>query len=160
MPAIQGISNFYAVESFFRNLGLLISSITKSLARAPPSSTSENPFGYIGINFTVVLHNLGSKKAIIYTRVCSRYKHESRSIRKLQMNKKEQEHKDNMALEEICAIWAIKDISVSDQAIAVISSTIVLGKAPYSSFEGNFFPGWATVAQTKILKLAIRWKTS
>ena len=25
----------------------------------------------------------------------------------------------------------------------MISSTIVLGKPTYSSFEGNFFPGWA-----------------
>ena len=50
---------------FFRNLGQLISSITKSLARAPFSSTSEKPFEYIGINFTgckVVLHSLGSKR--------------------------------------------------------------------------------------------------
>ncbi|KAL5488979.1 hypothetical protein EMCRGX_G018014 [Ephydatia muelleri] len=62
VPAIQGISNFYAVDH-------------KTLARAPPSSTSENSFGHSGINFTgckVVLHNLGTEKAI--SRVRSRYK--------------------------------------------------------------------------------------
>ena len=43
----------------------------KTFARAPPSSTSENPFGHSLINSTgciVVLHNLGTKNAI--TRVC------------------------------------------------------------------------------------------
>ena len=182
VPAIQGISNFYAVEYDEKNQ--LVPSVTKTLARAPPSSTSENPFGHSGINFTgckVVLHNLGTEKAI--SRVRSRYKHRSRSIIKQQINKEELGHKDNMALKEICAIYprcerclyhfannyklknhrcngdqvrkdaitlamvyansllATRDFSVSGQATAMISSTIVLGKPTYSSFEGNFFPG-------------------
>ena len=61
---------------FFRSLGQLVPSVTKTLARAPPSSTIENPFGHSGINFTgckLVLHNLGTEKAIF--RVRSRYKH-------------------------------------------------------------------------------------
>ena len=114
VPAIQGISNFYAVEydeknqkaKFFCNLGQLVPSVTKTLARAPPSSTSENPFGHNDINFTgckVVLHNLGTEKAI--SRVRSRYKHRSRSISKRQINKEELGHKDNMALKEYCAIY-------------------------------------------------------
>ena len=192
--AIQGISNFYYIEydeknqkaKFFRNLGQLVPSVTKTLTRAPPSSTSENPFGQSGIFFTgckVVLHNLGTEKAI--SRIRSRYKHRSRSISKRQINREELGHKDNMALKEICAIYpscerclyhfannyklknnrcngdqvqtdaialamvyansllATRDFSVSGQATAMISSTIILGKPTYSSFEGNLFPGWA-----------------
>ena len=41
------------------------------------------------------------------------------------------------------SLLAIRDFSVSGQATAMISSTIVLGKPTYSSFEGNLFPGWA-----------------
>ena len=41
------------------------------------------------------------------------------------------------------SLLATRDFSVSGQATAMISSTIVLGKPTYSSFEGNLFPGWA-----------------
>ena len=41
------------------------------------------------------------------------------------------------------SLLATRDFSVSGQATAMISSTIVLGKPTYSLFEGNFFPGWA-----------------
>ena len=41
------------------------------------------------------------------------------------------------------SLLATRDFSDSCQATAMISSTIVLGKSTYSSFEGNLFPGWA-----------------
>eukprot|EP00731_Ephydatia_muelleri_P002471 Em0001g2471a len=100
----------------------------------------------------------GTEKAI--SRVRSRYKHRSRSISKQQINKKELGHKDNMALKEICAIYprllATRDFSVSGQATAKISSTIVLGKPTYSSFEGNLFPGWAHSCKNLNLQLSNR----
>ena len=53
--------------------------------------------------------------------------------------------KDAITLAMVYAnsLLATRDFSVSGQATAMISSTIVLGKPTYSSFEGNFFPGWA-----------------
>ena len=57
----------------------------------------------------------------------------------------DQVRKDAITLAMVYAnsLLATRDFSVSGQATAMISSTIVLGKPTYSSFEGNFFPGWA-----------------
>ena len=57
----------------------------------------------------------------------------------------DQVQKDAITLAMVYAnsLLAIRDFSVSGQATAMISSTIVLGKPTYSSFEVNLFPGWA-----------------
>ena len=57
----------------------------------------------------------------------------------------DQVQKDAITLAMVYAnsLLAIRDFSVSGQATAMISSTIVLGKPTYSSFEGKLFPGWA-----------------
>ena len=57
----------------------------------------------------------------------------------------DQVQKDAITLAMIYAnsLLATRDFSDSCQASAMISSTIVLGKSTYSSFEGNLFPGWA-----------------
>ena len=70
----------------------------------------------------------------------------------------DQVQKDAITLAMVYAnsLLAIRDFSVSGQATAMISSTIVLGKPTYSSFEGNLFPGWA---HSQILNLVIEWKS-
>ena len=65
-----------------------------------------------------------------------------------------QVQKDAVTLALVCAnsLLTARDFSVSGQDTEVISSTIVLGKATYSSISSQVGP---TVAKTKILNLAI-----
>ena len=61
----------------------------------------------------------------------------------------DQVRKDAFTLAMVYAnsLLATREFSVSGQATGMISSTIVLGKPTYSSFEGNFFPGWTTAVR-------------
>ena len=64
----------------------------------------------------------------------------------------DQVRKDAITLAMVYAnsLLATQDFSVSGQATAMNSSTIVLGKPTYSSFEGNLFPGWVGPTAVRI----------
>ena len=96
---------------------------------------------------------LGHTDNMALKEICANYQRCERCLYHFANNYKLKNHKCNgdhvrkdaitLAMVYANNLLATRDFSVSGQATAMISSTIVLGKPTYSSFEGNSFPSLA-----------------